>query len=124
MKENLPCVHEKKKNKRRRPKKKYERFDSALLTDSLPLYKGWNVGDYGRKVTKPDAPFKDFLKENEITTSYLEEKGGMVSKVEYATDGFPSFRSYTLGSRQQSNKEIEIIKGTKCHFCNTLQIRT
>lgn len=96
------CIHENKKT--RRPKRRYERFDSILLP--LPLYEG----EIRKGARKSDRQLKELLKEKHIPTSYLEEIEKRIPKKEYYSTGIPSVYSYTTGKGKQI--EVKVIKGS------------
>lgn len=99
------CTHKHKKSKK--PKRKYERFESLLLP--LPLYEG----ELGRIASrKSDRQLKDLIKEKNIPTSYLEESGREIAKKEYYTTSIPSAYSRSMSKLKQST-EVEFIKGCR-----------
>lgn len=97
------CFHNHKKTKK--PKRKYERFDSILLP--LPLYEG-EIGKVAN--TKSNKELKDLMREKNIPTSYLEESGREVPKREYYSTGIPSAYSRSV-DKLKKNKDVEFIKG-------------
>lgn len=97
------CFHTHKKSKK--PKRKYERFDSILLP--LPLYEG-EIGKVVKR--KSDKQLKDLMREKNIPTSYLEESGREVNKREYYSTGIPSAYSHSV-EKLRKNKDVEFIKG-------------